>query len=202
MRSGAFIGFRYPAKRSPSSTARVLSARSDSTVFVRRGPGVRFVSNNVANRWLRDLELRDENGRFVTLHGFRSTYRVMAMKVDSVSREISEASLAHQNPDETVRSYARSDVLEPRCEHLQRCADYVVPSEAAGEDGAPVAVMNMAHPIRQLRVVTSLFPLPRHFPEWEASPVPSATPVAGRGLADLHHEQRAASRRRAALSQA
>ena len=33
-------------------------ARSDSAVFVRRGPGVRLVSNHAANRLLRDLELR------------------------------------------------------------------------------------------------------------------------------------------------
>lgn len=112
--------------------ARAL-ARSDSAVFVRRGPGVRLVSNHLANRLLRDLELRDENGRFVTLHGFRSTYRVWAMEVDRVSPEISEAALAHVNPDQTVRSYARSDLLDARREHMQRWADHVLPPEAAGD---------------------------------------------------------------------
>ena len=108
-------------------------ARSDSAVFVRRGPGVRLVSNHAANRLLRDLELRDENGRFVTLHGFRSTYRVWAMEVDSVSPEISEAALAHVNPDQTVRAYARSDLLDRRRGHMQRWADHVLPLEGAGD---------------------------------------------------------------------
>ena len=114
--------------------ARALG-RSDSAVFVLRGPGARFISNHAVNRFLRDLELRDEDGRFVTLHGFRSTYRVWAMEIDRVSPEISEASLAHQNPDETVRSYARSDVVDPRREHMhmQRWADYVLPPEAVGD---------------------------------------------------------------------
>ena len=108
-------------------------ARSDSAVFVRRGPGVRLVSNSAANRLLRDLELRDENGRFVTLHGFRSTYRVWAMEVDSVSSEISEAALAHVNPDQTVRAYARSDLLDRRRGHMQRWADHVLPLEGSGD---------------------------------------------------------------------
>ena len=112
--------------------ARAL-ARSDSVVFVRRGPGARFVSNHAANKFLRALGLRDEGGRFVTMHGFRTTYRVWAMEMTSVSSEISEASLAHQNPDETVRAYARSDLLDPRRGHMQRWADYVLPLEGAGD---------------------------------------------------------------------
>ena len=107
--------------------------RSDSMVFVRRGSGVRLVSNYAVNKLLRKLDLRDTAGRVVTLHGFRSTYRVWAMEVEGVSPEVSEAALAHVNPDETVRSYARSTLLDVRREHMQRWADYVFPSEAAGD---------------------------------------------------------------------
>ena len=55
------------------------------------------------------------------------------MEVDGVSPGISEAILAHVNPDQTVRAYARSDLLGRRREHMQRWADYAFPLEAAGD---------------------------------------------------------------------
>ena len=36
-----------------------------------------------------------------------------------MSPQISGAVLAHVQPDQTVRAYARTDVLDPRREHMQ-----------------------------------------------------------------------------------
>ncbi len=70
---------------------------------------------------------RDDRGRKVMVHGFRSTYRVWAMERTQVSVEIAEAVLAHVPTDQTVRAYARSDVFVARREHMQHWAEYVWP---------------------------------------------------------------------------
>ena len=75
---------------------------------------------------LRPLGYVDEQGRPIVLHGFRATFRTWAMEVARASYEACETALAH-GKDETVASYARSQMIEARCELMQAWADYVVP---------------------------------------------------------------------------
>ncbi len=61
----------------------------------------------------------------VTVHGFRSTFRVWAAEVANAPREVAELSLAHKVGSDVERAYARSDLLERRRDLMQRWADIV-----------------------------------------------------------------------------
>lgn len=61
----------------------------------------------------------------VTVHGFRSTFRVWASEVAKARREVAEMSLAHVVGSEVERAYSRSDLLEPRRELMERWSAFV-----------------------------------------------------------------------------
>lgn len=108
--------------------ARALN-RPGPLVFAgrsRRG-GPRPVAPSAVARLLQPLGLRDEHGRRVAVHGFRSTFRVWAMEQAQASFEVCEAALAHAQVDQTVAAYARSDLFEARRALMQQWADYVLP---------------------------------------------------------------------------
>jgi integrase len=48
----------------------------------------------------------------ITLHGFRSTFRVWAGEETQYPREVVEAALAHTIKDRSEAAYARTDLLE------------------------------------------------------------------------------------------
>jgi integrase len=50
----------------------------------------------------------------ITLHGFRSTFRVWAGEETHYPREVVEAALAHTIKDRAEAAYARTDLLERR----------------------------------------------------------------------------------------
>ncbi|SEN89745.1 Integrase [Palleronia pelagia] len=52
----------------------------------------------------------------VTVHGFRSTFRVWAAEIARAPREVAEMSLAHKVGSEVERAYSRSDLLDRRRE--------------------------------------------------------------------------------------
>lgn len=54
----------------------------------------------------------------VTVHGFRSTFRVWSSEATHCSREVAETCLAHQYKSDVEKAYDRSDLLEKRREHL------------------------------------------------------------------------------------
>lgn len=58
---------------------------------------------------------RDQvSGEAITVHGFRSTFRVWAGERTSQPRELVEAALAHTLKDKVEAAYARTDLLERR----------------------------------------------------------------------------------------
>ena len=70
----------------------------------------------------------------VTVHGFRSTFRVWAAEVGNVPREVAEMSLSHRVGSSVERAYARSDLLEQRRAVLATWSKFVT-SETSGSDG-------------------------------------------------------------------
>ena len=58
--------------------------------------------------------LRRMGRKDVTVHGFRSSFRVWAAEEAGAPRELAEAALAHQVGSDVERAYARSDLLERR----------------------------------------------------------------------------------------
>ena len=90
------------------------------------GPG-RPVTGESLNYWLRKLDLRDSANRRVVTHGFRTTFCVWAVEVDSADDVVAEAALAHGPSSRTKAAYRRTTAFDKRVGLMQRWADYVVP---------------------------------------------------------------------------
>lgn len=57
---------------------------------------------------------KDAEGRTITVHGFRSTFRNWAGAVSTYPRDVAEAALAHAIKDKTEAAYMRDRLLEKR----------------------------------------------------------------------------------------
>ena len=60
----------------------------------------------------------------VTVHGFRSSFRVWCEEQTAYPRSVTEAALAHVNKDKTEAAYQRSDLFERRQELMRAWADF------------------------------------------------------------------------------
>jgi integrase len=60
-----------------------------------------------------------------TMHGFRASFRTWGMEATTYPDEMLEFALAHVLGDQTVRAYARSDMVEKRRELMQDWANYL-----------------------------------------------------------------------------
>lgn len=67
---------------------------------------------------------RDHNGRVITAHGFRSTFRDWAAEQTNYAREVCEMSLAHVVANGAEAAYWRSDLLEKRRALMSDWADF------------------------------------------------------------------------------
>ena len=61
----------------------------------------------------------DRDGRTVTVHGFRSTFRMWAAEATNYPREVAEHALAHQLPDAVERAYQRGTQFAKRIELMR-----------------------------------------------------------------------------------
>jgi integrase len=79
-------------------------------------PGARY------NRPLAPASMDNVLGRmkaYVTVHGFRSSFKVWATEATSFPNELSEAALAHVTGSQVERAYRRTDALERRRELMR-----------------------------------------------------------------------------------
>jgi len=60
----------------------------------------------------------------VTVHGFRSSFRVWCEEQTSFPRSVTEAALAHVNTNTTEAAYLRTDLFDRRRELMQAWADF------------------------------------------------------------------------------
>jgi len=60
----------------------------------------------------------------VTVHGFRSSFRMWGAETTACPSAVLEAALAHVNPNEVEASYQRSDLFERRRELMQAWGNY------------------------------------------------------------------------------
>jgi integrase len=77
-------------------------------------------SDMVFTKAIRDMGL---SGR-ATAHGFRTAFKVWAAE-HGVRDEVSEAALAHMDPNEVRAAYRRTDFLDERRAVMQRWSDFV-----------------------------------------------------------------------------
>jgi integrase len=74
----------------------------------------------------------DANGDSITVHGFRSTFRMWAAETTNHPREVAEHALAHQLPDAVERAYQRGSQFAKRAALMAEWAVYcaTVPTNA------------------------------------------------------------------------
>ena len=85
----------------------------------------------------------DANGEGVTVHGFRSSFRMWAAETTNYPREVAEHALAHQLPDAVERAYQRGSLFAKRNALMAEWSVYCskVPTDA------------VVKPIRGARVI-------------------------------------------------
>jgi integrase len=69
----------------------------------------------------------DANGSGITVHGFRSTFRMWAAETTTFPREVAEHALAHQLPDAVERAYQRGTQFAKRQDLMNEWANLCVP---------------------------------------------------------------------------
>jgi integrase len=74
--------------------------------------------NSGARKWL------DKDGRAITVHGFRATFRTWAEEVATVPHAVIEQAMGHQVGSPVERSYRRTDILEKRRKLMDVWATY------------------------------------------------------------------------------
>ena len=66
----------------------------------------------------------DANGERITVHGFRSSFRMWAAEATDFPREVAEHALAHQLPDTVERAYQRGSQFAKRAALMAQWAVY------------------------------------------------------------------------------
>lgn len=66
----------------------------------------------------------DTEGRPITIHGFRSTFRMWAAECTNYPREVAEHALAHQLPDAVERAYQRGTQFAKRAAMMNEWAKF------------------------------------------------------------------------------
>jgi integrase len=72
----------------------------------------------------------DSNGEGITVHGFRSTFRMWAAETTTYPREVAEHALAHQLPDAVERAYQRGTQFAKRAALMADWGNYCRPGQA------------------------------------------------------------------------
>ncbi len=91
----------------------------------------------------------DANGEVVTVHGFRSSFRMWAAETTNYPREVAEHALSHQLPDAVERAYQRGSQFAKRAALMADWAVYC----------ATVKTDAVVKPIRKLRDGAKISPL-------------------------------------------
>ena len=105
--------------RAKAVLKQAKAAQSNSSDLVFPSTKNTPLSDMVFTQLLRRL------GAPYTMHGFRASFRTWGMEATTYPDEMLEFALAHVVGDQTVRAYARSDMVDKRRQLMQDWADYV-----------------------------------------------------------------------------
>jgi integrase len=94
----------------PGTKGQALSDMSLTAVIKRM--------NSDAPIWI------DKDGKQITLHGFRSTFRMWAAESTNYPREVAEHALAHQLPNAVERAYQRGSLFVKRSQLMNAWAQF------------------------------------------------------------------------------
>ena len=107
---------------------RILAALSKDSDIVFPGTKGQALSDMSLTAVVRRMGGRhdwvDADGARVTVHGFRTTFRMWAAEMTNYPREVAEHSLAHQLPDAVERAYQRGSQFTKRTSLMSDWAVY------------------------------------------------------------------------------
>jgi integrase len=83
--------------------------------------------NSGARKWL------DKDGRPITAHGFRATFRTWAEEVATVPHAVVEQAMGHQVGRQVERAYRRTDLIEKRRQLMETWAAHHCEGGAGGK---------------------------------------------------------------------
>jgi len=108
----------------------IASAVSDGYLF-----GSRYATGKPVSDMMMRLMLRQLGYDGITIHGTaRASFKTWAMERTRFDNYVVEAALSHTSGDKVERAYARSDVLEKRCQLMDSWAEFCAtpPANSAG----------------------------------------------------------------------
>lgn len=108
----------------PGTKGQVLSDMS-LTAVIRR-------MNSEAQTWV------DKGGKPITVHGFRSTFKMWAAESTNYPREVAEHALAHQLPDAVERAYQRGTQFAKRTAMMNEWARFCGAVRGEGGEVVPI----------------------------------------------------------------
>ncbi len=108
-----------PAALSILDKARAAAGGDNACGLIFTGRGGRTLSDMTLGKVLRDA------GQPFTVHGFRSAFKDWAAELTNFPDAVSEAALAHGDPDKVRKAYRRTDFLTLRRDLMAAWADYV-----------------------------------------------------------------------------
>ncbi len=80
----------------------------------------------------------DKNGDPITVHGFRSTFRMWAAESTNYPRDVAEHALAHQLPDAVERAYQRGTLFNKRAAMMNDWAKFCGMASGEGAEVVPI----------------------------------------------------------------
>lgn len=80
----------------------------------------------------------DSEGRALTIHGFRSTFRDWAGAVTAFPRELAESALAHTLKDKTEAAYMRDKLVDKRALMMDDWATYCFTAKTKASNVTPI----------------------------------------------------------------
>lgn len=80
----------------------------------------------------------DKNGDPITIHGFRSTFRMWAAESTNYPRDVAEHALAHQLPDAVERAYQRGTQFTKRAAMMNDWAKFCGTVRGEGGEVVPI----------------------------------------------------------------
>jgi integrase len=127
-------GFRVPlAPRAVEIVREMQSVRTSAYIFPSRAP-MKPLSNMALltlltrmNSGASEKWLDASDGRRITAHGFRATFRTWAEEVTGFPHAVIEEAMGHQVGNPVERAYRRTDVLEKRRELMAAWASSCEP---------------------------------------------------------------------------
>jgi len=128
-------GERMKAKRQhevplSDSALALLDSMPKDCEFVFAGTKAQPLSDMALTAVIRRMNLGptpmwvDANGEGITVHGFRSSFRMWAAETTNYPREVAEHALAHQLPDAVERAYQRGSQFTKRIELMSEWSEY------------------------------------------------------------------------------